>query len=74
MGIRQIEVQDLENLSAAIAESKLQKDGFKVKKTFEESDDIAKDYVIRTEPGAHEMADQEAPLCWLSAWVPRTPL
>ena len=58
MGIRQIEVQDLENLSAAIAESKLQKDGFKVKKTFEESDDIAKDYVIRTEPGAHEMADQ----------------
>ena len=26
--------------------------------TFEESDDIAKDYVIRTEPGAHEMADQ----------------
>ena len=58
MGIRQIEIQDMTNLSAAIAESKLQKDGFKVKKTFVESDDIAKDYVIRTEPAAHEMADQ----------------
>ena len=58
MGIRQIEIQDLENLSASIAETKLQKDGFKVKKTYDESDDIAKDYVIRTEPGAHEMAEQ----------------
>lgn len=58
MGIRQIEIQDMSNLSAAIAETKLQKDGFKVKKTFVESDDIAKDYVIRTEPAAHEMADQ----------------
>ena len=58
MGIRQVEIQDLENLTVAVAESKLQKDGFKVKKTFLESDDIAKDYVIRTEPAAHEMADQ----------------
>lgn len=58
MGIRQVEIQDLENLTAAVAESKLQKDGFKVKKTFLESDDIAKGYVIRTEPAAHEMVDQ----------------
>ncbi len=58
MGIRQVEIQDLENLSAAVAESKLKKDGFNVKKTFDESDEIAKDYVIRTEPAAHELAEQ----------------
>lgn len=58
MGIRQIEIQDLENLSASVAESKLKKDGFNVKKTFDENDEIAKDYVIRTEPAAHELAEQ----------------
>ncbi len=58
MGIRQVEIQDLENLSAAVAESKLKKDGFTVKKIFDESDEIAKDYVIRTEPAAHELAEQ----------------
>lgn len=57
-GIRTVEIQDLENLTASVAESKLRKDGFKVKKTYDESDDIAKDYVIRTEPAAHEMAEQ----------------
>lgn len=57
-GIRQIEIQDLENLSLSIAETKLEKDGFLVRKTYEESDDVAKDTVIRSEPGAHEMADQ----------------
>ncbi len=58
MGIRQVEIQDLENLAASVAESKLKKDGFNVKKTFDESDEIAKDYVIRTEPAAHELAEQ----------------
>ncbi len=57
-GIRQVEIQDLENLSLSVAETKLQKDGFVVRKTYEENDDIQKDNVIRTEPGAHEMADQ----------------
>ena len=58
MGIRQVEIQDLENLSLSVAENKLIKDGFKVKKTFIESDEVEKDNVIRTEPAAHEMADQ----------------
>lgn len=57
-GIRTVEIQDLENLTASVAESKLRKDGFKVKKIYDENDDIAKDYVIRTEPAAHEMAEQ----------------
>ncbi len=57
-GIRTVEIQDLENLTASVAESKLRKDGFKVKKVYDENDDIAKDYVIRTEPAAHEMAEQ----------------
>ena len=57
-GIRTVEIQDLENLTASVAESKLRKDGFKVKKVYDENDDIAKDYVIRTEPEAHEMAEQ----------------
>lgn len=53
-----MEIQDLENLSLSIAETKLEKDGFVVRKTYEESDDVAKDTVIRSEPSAHEMADQ----------------
>lgn len=57
-GIRKIEIQDLSNLSASIAKSKLEKDGFKVKNVFDEDDEVAKDFVIRTEPAAHEMADQ----------------
>lgn len=57
-GIRRVEIQDLENLSVDMAEKKLEKDGFVVKKTYLESDDVPKDMVIRTEPAAHEMADQ----------------
>lgn len=57
-GIRKIEIQDLSNLSAAIAKSKLEKDGFKVKNVYDEDDEVAKDFIIRTEPAAHEMADQ----------------
>lgn len=57
-GIRTIEIQDLENLSATVAESKLKKDGFKVKMVFDEDDNIAENYVIRTEPEAHSMAEQ----------------
>ena len=58
MGIRQVEIQDVSFLSASAAENKLIKDGFKVKKTYIESDEVQKDYVIRTEPPAHELADQ----------------
>ena len=71
MGIRQVEIQDLENLSTAIAVSKLEKDGFKVKKTYEESDDIPKDSVIRSEPAAHEMADQGSTVVLVISFGPK---
>lgn len=70
-GIRKVEIQDLENLTAAVAVSKLEKDGFKVKKTFEESDDVAKDYVIRTEPAAHELADQGSTVTLVISYGPK---
>ncbi len=57
-GIKQVEVQDLTNRTVDAAERQLKKDGFKVKKTYEESDDIAANCVIRTEPPAHEQAPQ----------------
>ncbi len=57
-GIKEVEIQDVTDLTVDAAERKLLKDGFVVKKTFEESEDIAKNNVIRTEPPAHEMAQQ----------------
>lgn len=45
-------------MSVSEAEKRLKLDGFVVRSTYEESDDIPKDYVIRTEPSAHEMAEQ----------------
>lgn len=57
-GIKQIEVQDLTERTADAAERQLKKDGFKVSKTYTEDDVVAKDYVIRTIPAAHEMAPQ----------------
>lgn len=58
MGIKQIEIQDLSNRTQDAAERQLKKDGFVVSRTFEENDEISKDYVIRTIPEAHEMAPQ----------------
>ena len=57
-GIKQVEIQDLANRTVDAAERQLKKDGFKVKKTYEESDEIPMDNIIRTEPAAHEMAPQ----------------
>lgn len=57
-GIKQVEVQDLTNRTVDAAERQLKKDGFKVSKTYAESEDVAKDCVIRTEPPAHEQAPQ----------------
>ncbi len=57
-GIKQVEVQDLTNRTVDSAERQLKKDGFKVTKTYAESEDVVKDCVIRTEPPAHEMAPQ----------------
>lgn len=57
-GIKEVEVQDVTNLAIDAAERKLIKDGFVVKKSFAESEDIPKNNVIKTEPPAHEMAQQ----------------
>ncbi len=57
-GIKQVEVQDLTNRTVDAAERQLKKDGFKVKKTYEESDEIPMNNVIGTEPAAHEQAPQ----------------
>ena len=57
-GVKQIEIQDLTDLSVDAAERQLKKDGFIVKKTYEESNAVAKDHIIRTEPAANEKADQ----------------
>ncbi|MGN1340629.1 MAG: Stk1 family PASTA domain-containing Ser/Thr kinase [Oscillospiraceae bacterium] len=70
-GIRKVEIQDLENLTATVAISKLEKDGFKVKKVYDENDDIAKDYVIRTEPAAHELAEQGSTVALIISSGPR---
>lgn len=51
-------VPDVSDMSVSEAETRLKLDGFVVRSTYEESDDIPKDYVIRTEPSAHEMAEQ----------------
>ncbi len=57
-GIRQIEIQDLANRTVDAAERQLIKDGFKVSKTYEESEDVPENHVIRTIPAAHEQAPQ----------------
>lgn len=57
-GIKQVEVQDLTNRTVDAAERQLKKDGFKVTKTYAESEDVAENCIIRTEPPAHEMAPQ----------------
>ena len=51
-------VPDVSGMSVSEAEKRLKLDGFVVRNTYEESDDIPKDYVIRTEPSAYEMAEQ----------------
>lgn len=51
-------VPDVSDMSVSEAEKRLKLDGFVVRSTYEESDDIPKDYVIRTDPSAHEMAEQ----------------
>lgn len=55
-GIRQVEVQDLTDRTVTAATQQLEKDGFKVRTQYNESDDIAKDHIISTIPSAHERA------------------
>lgn len=56
-GKRQVEIEDMSNRSAESAKKQLEKSGFKVHITKAESDTVAKDYVIRTLPEAHTMAE-----------------
>ncbi len=56
-GIRQVEIEDMSNRSADAAKKQLEKSGFDVRITKEENDKIAKDYVVKTVPEAHTMAE-----------------
>lgn len=70
-GIRQVEIQDLTDRTVAAAEQQLAKDGFKVKKVYQENDEVTKDYVIRTEPAAHEMAPQGSTVVLFVSYGPK---
>lgn len=69
-GIKQIEIQDMTERTVDAAERQLKKDGFKVTKTYEESDEIDKDFVIRTIPEAHEMAPQGSTVVLVVSYGP----
>ncbi|MGN0670244.1 MAG: Stk1 family PASTA domain-containing Ser/Thr kinase [Oscillospiraceae bacterium] len=58
MGIKQVEIQDVTGRTADNAEKTLKRDGFKVSKTFADSEDIAEGHVISTTPAAHEFLPQ----------------
>lgn len=57
-GMRQIEIQDFTNSTLARCEQQLKKDGFKTIRTYKIDEEIAKDYVISTDPPAHTLAAQ----------------
>lgn len=57
-GIKQVEIQDVTGRTADNAERTLKRDGFKVTKTFADSEDIAEGHVISTTPAAHEFLPQ----------------
>ncbi|MDE6030096.1 MAG: PASTA domain-containing protein, partial [Oscillospiraceae bacterium] len=74
MGLNQIEIQDMSNRTADAAEQQLKKDGFKVSTTFVENDDVTKNYVIRTEPAAHEMVPQGSTVVLIVSMGPKDAL
>lgn len=55
-GIKQEEIQDFTNRTVTAADQQLRRDGFIPTIRYEESEEVAKDYVIRTSPAAHERA------------------
>lgn len=57
-GIREVEIPDVKNWTVDRAEQQLNRDGFKVSKSYSENEDVAKDRVIATTPAAHEMLPQ----------------
>lgn len=73
-GLKQVEVQDLSNRTVDAAEQQLKKDGFSVTKTYEENDEVTKDYVIRTIPAAHEMAAQGSTVVLVVSMGPKDAL
>lgn len=58
MGIKQVEIQDVAGRTADSAEKALRHDGFKVQKTFADSEEVAEGRVISTTPAAHEFMPQ----------------
>ncbi len=57
-GIKQVEIQDVSGRTADSAEKVLKRDGFKVQKTFADSEEVAEGRVISTTPAAHEFMPQ----------------
>ncbi len=57
-GIRRIEIQDFTNRADKAVEQQLRKDGFTVARTYENDENIPRGHVIRTNPPAHEFAEQ----------------
>lgn len=57
-GIKQVEIQDFTDRTAESAEKALKRDGFKVQKTYADSEEIAEGHVISTTPAAHEFLPQ----------------
>lgn len=55
-GIKQEEIQDFTNRTVSAVDQQLRRDGFVPSIRYEESEEVAKDYVIRTSPSAHERA------------------
>ena len=74
MGLKQIEIQDMSNRTVDAAEQQLKKDGFVVSKTYVEDDEVTKDYVIRTEPPAHQMAPQGSSVVLIVSMGPKDAL
>lgn len=58
MGNRKVEIQDFHDRDYEAVKKQLERDGFKVKVSSMESDEIAEGRVISTEPPAHEFAEQ----------------
>lgn len=56
-GVKQVEIQDFTNRSKRQVYEQLNKEGLIPTYTFAEDEEIAADYVIRTDPPAHSMVD-----------------
>lgn len=54
-GIKEVEIQDFTGRAKDEVVAQLKKDGLKPKLNYTEDEEVTKDFVIRTEPGAHEM-------------------